>query len=494
MEATGVADVLIEEQAVAEFFQVLPVPHQIALFPGETTRFSAFLYDQRGRDVVGAPLTWQVVDHRVGTITNRGVFRAGFTTGTFPNSILVTANTPPGSQLGFVRAEASVTIIEPRDRLVPASIRALPEPVVLQPGESLQIVSLVVDVNGAIIAGVELQWTMIRPEAGTISERGLFTAGEVKGTYSDAILISVLPEEGVELAPVITTMDVQIVDPTETADQITTMILPQAISLKPEEVQFSVLALDRLGTPLTVYDILWEVAEPVAGAITQDGHFIASDEVGLYPGVAEVSLRIPTLGDEVSFSQTASVAIVEAPVFIEEPGEMRRVVVFPGRVVLASGQSERVSVVSLDSRGLRQRDVTVRWSLAGEVGRITQVGNVIAGDTPGNYPGAIRAEVIQETEDGTLIHTVTASLVILGPLERVDITPQVPLMAPDGRVQFRAVGYDINGHPLPDVNFRWSVTVDVAGTISLNGLFSASKAPGSYPSAVMVRAIQRLTR
>ncbi len=235
MEATAVADIFIEEQAVSEFFQVIPVPHQIALFPGETTRFSAFLYDQHGREIEGAPLTWQVVDPRVGTITSRGVFRTGFTTGIFPNSIVVTAGVPAGSQGGVVRGEASIIIIEPTDRLIPASIRALPQPVVVEPGESVQIVALAVDINGALIGGVELQWVMTEPQAGTISETGLFTAKEAKGTYSDAILVIVRPKEGIELPPVRTTIEVRIVGPAEMVDQITTMILPQAISLRPEE-------------------------------------------------------------------------------------------------------------------------------------------------------------------------------------------------------------------------------------------------------------------
>ncbi len=254
------------------------------------------------------------------------------------------------------------------------------------------------------------------------------------------------------------------------------------------------MALDRLGNPLTVSDVVWEALEPASGAIAQDGRFTASDNVGVYRSAVEVSLRIPILGKEALFSRTASVAIVEAPVFTEEPGEVRQVSIFPGRVVLASGKSSRVSVVSLDSRGFRQRDVTVRWSLAEEVGRITQFGKVIAGDTPGIYREAIRADVSQETEVGTLTHTKTATLVILGPLERVDITPKVATVAAGGRIQFRAVGFDLNEQPLPDVNFRWSVAVDDAGTIDRNGRFSASKNPGEYLSAVMVRAIQRLTR
>lgn len=82
----------------------------------------------------------------------------------------------------------------------------------------------------------------------------------------------------------------------------------------------------------------------------------------------------------------------------------------------------------------------------------------------------------------------------MGPLVRVDAIPGVAQLGPGGRVQFRAIGFDENGQPLPDVNFRWRVANKDAGSISHDGVFTASKSPGHYPGAVTVQAIQHMTK
>ena len=495
VEAMAVADVVIEERAPPKLTGVVPVPGQIALFPGETIRYSAAVYDQEGREVLGAPLSWQVVDSRAGTITAGGVFRAGFTIGAFSNAIVVTADAPAGSKVGFVQAEASILVLEPRDRLVPDSIRALPDPVIVQPGESIQVIALVVDVNGALIGAVDLQWSMTQPQAGTISEEGNFTAANTRGIYPEAIRVRIAPEEGVETPAVHTSLDVRILDDVESMDQITTMMLPQAISLQPgEEIQFNVVALDRRANPLVVSEPRWKVLDTAVGTISKTGRFTASESLGIYSKVVEVSFRVPTSGGEAIFSKTASIAIIEVPVFTTEPGVLSQAAIFPERVVLASGQSARISVVLLDDRGISPQDVSMRWSLKENVANTTQFGNVTAGDTPGTYPDVIQVEISQETEEGVITRKLTATLVIMGPLVRVDAIPGVAQLGPGGRVQFRAIGFDENGQPLPDVNFRWRVANKDAGSISHDGVFTASKSPGHYPGAVTVQAIQHMTK
>ena len=99
--------------------------------------------------------------------------------------------------------------------------------------------------------------------------------------------------------------------------------------------------------------------------------------------------------------------------------------------------------------------------------------------------------MLVETEDGSITLEAISTLVIRNSLDSVEITPPVGTVELGGRIQFSAVGYDINHVPLPDVTLIWSVEDPTVGTIDNNGLFTSKGTPGEFPGAVKVTAIQR---
>lgn len=98
-----------------------------------------------------------------------------------------------------------------------------------------------------------------------------------------------------------------------------------------------------------------------------------------------------------------------------------------------------------------------------------------------------------ETDEGTLVQEVSATLIIRGSLTKVEIAPGSASLAPGERASFRAVAYDENDVLLSDIFFRWSVSDPAVGSIDSNGVFTAKGPVGTYPGAVEVQAIQRRT-
>ena len=167
-----------------------------------------------------------------------------------------------------------------------------------------------------------------------------------------------------------------------------------------------------------------------------------------------------------------------------------RVTIFPEVIILSPGETAQASIIGL---GQDPAAADIRWSLnPPNVGEVSQFVIVTANDFPGVYEDAIRAEVTQETDTGSVTHEVSATLIIRDNLKTVDITPSAASTASGQRVQFRAVAYDNNGIVLPDAFFRWSVADRSVGTIDANGVFTPKGPVGKYPGMVHVEAGQRM--
>ena len=156
-------------------------------------------------------------------------------------------------------------------------------------------------------------------------------------------------------------------------------------------------------------------------------------------------------GTEERLSATGTVIVID-PIPSNNP-----LLVLP-RVVLSPGESARVSIIGLQGDVADVTTANVNWSLTPpEVGEVSRFVVVTAHDYPGIYENAIRAEVIQQTESGPVAQTVSATLVIRGPLAKVEVTPPVISLALGERMQPRALAYDRNDLLLSDVSFKWSV-------------------------------------
>ena len=494
-KASASADIVIVEveAGAPRLAWVQPVPAHIVLSPGETTALSSIAFDQHGTELKGVTFSWQLLESRAGTITPSGVFRAGFTEGNFNDALVVTARAPTDMGPGLVQTTASITVEEFRGQLRPASIRVFPESAEVELGENLLLVALAVDANGIGIPDMNFQWEMLGSVAGFISQDGRLTAGESIGKFPNAIKVTATPKKADESEIISTTIDVQVMDPISAIQQISATVIPQVISLRPEQrVKFTTMVLDRRGNPISPVDPRWEILDPKAGIISQDGQFRAGVEPGVYSDAVQVSMEVPGLEQRVVPVGTVIIQDVTSPASPQPQQLLPTVTIYPNRVVLSPGEQARVSIIGLNADVQALSTTNIRWSLdPPQVGEVSQYITVTAHDVPGIYEAAIRAEVTLQTESGPLTREVSATLVIRGPLENVEITPQVDTLARGEKTQFRAIAYDRNRVLLSDVYFRWKVMDPTAGTIDANGVFTAEGSPGEYPGAVQVLAIQR---
>ena len=490
---TALADLIIVEKSSPRLAQVQPIPISIVISPGETIRLSAIAFDQEGRELKQVSINWQGSDPRAGTITASGVFRAGFNRGHFQDALIVTARAPAALGSSVVQASTSVSVGEFSGQLQPASIRVFPEVKEAQPFETMDLIALAVDPNGVAIPNVKFKWEMLEPVAGSISEDGRWTASEDLGSFPEAIRVSLALENQDVTDPLTTRLDVQVIDPLDLAQRVSATTLPQVISLKPAgTIRFTTMILDGAGNQIFPEGSRWETVDARAGIIYQDGNFIAGKDPGIYPDAVRVVMELPGIEDEVIAMGTVIIVDTTPPRSLASKEELPRVFIFPERVILSPGESTQVSIISPDGDVRELTDSNVSWSVVPpEVGEVSKFVTVTAHDSPGIYEDAIRAKVTLKGETGLVVQEVSATLIIRGKLDNLEITPQVATMAQGESIQFRAVAYDKSGVLLPEVSFRWNLTDPAVGEIDRGGLFTAKGRPGEYTGVIQVEATER---
>ena len=73
-------------------------------------------------------------------------------------------------------------------------------PVEVAAGESKQLEAIATDEHGESVSEVDVAWTITDESAGSVTQAGLFTAGKVPGTFSDAVEVQVTQGELVRTA------------------------------------------------------------------------------------------------------------------------------------------------------------------------------------------------------------------------------------------------------------------------------------------------------
>ena len=140
---------------------------------------------------------------------------------------------------------------------------------------------------------------VLRPEAGSISEFGVFTAlwpyriPSTPGTYPDALRV---------------TVEQQVDDQTITRHRLVNVVITGTLSsaeISPalgvvapgQTVHFSLTGWDENGVKLPGLVVIWRVTDESVGTVDAFGNFTAGQAAGLYEGaiVAEISQTLPDL-------------------------------------------------------------------------------------------------------------------------------------------------------------------------------------------------------
>ncbi|MEE8469740.1 MAG: trypsin-like peptidase domain-containing protein [Dehalococcoidia bacterium] len=249
-------------------------PTEVTLVVEETHVFSVETWDQYDNPIPEAELTWEIEDE-VGTIAEDGTLTAGTKVGSFDEAVTVIARQDTFS----TRATASVTIN-------PGPVETVTiAPIDIAAGDTLQLEVVAADKYGNPVTEVEVvgaaTWAVTDENAGSVTQGGLFRAGEVVGSHADVVEAQVSQE-----------------DRTETV-VASVAIVPgplEQVGIAPEfaEIgmgmtqQFVAVGADQYGNRIPGLDFAWSV-EKEGGTIDANGLFTAGVEPGVYEHTVKAS-------------------------------------------------------------------------------------------------------------------------------------------------------------------------------------------------------------
>lgn len=301
------------------------------------------------------------------------------------------------------------------------------------------------------------------PQAGQVDDDGRFSAATVAGHYSNAVTVEVAQ------GSVSKTDTVDITIEHGAMDHI--LIRPESAELTvAQKHQFSAMAMDAFDNPISEAEITWAIAE-ATGTIAQDGVVSAGTKAGDFPGGVTATSEI----DGISLSAAVSVTV--------KPGPPSALSV--ASINVAASETQQLKASASDEFGNSIETVEVAWRVLDEnVGSVSSSGVLTAGQVVGEFGNGIEANAII----GGLSSTTSVNI-SPGPLSQVVIAPNPISIGIEMTQQFVGVGADRFGNRIGGVEFTWSVE-EGGGTISRNGLFSASDQPGAYANTVMAEATQ----
>lgn len=162
---------------------VVITPASCNLLVGTTQQFTARGEDANNDQIDGLTYTWALVIGG-GTIDSNGLFTAATTTGTFANTVQVTARQGTKSVIGV----ASVTIFAaagPLDHVVIS-----PTTATLPVSGTRQFTAQGQDANNLPISGLTYVWSVVNGGGSIDITTGLFTAGDNPDTYTDTVKVT----------------------------------------------------------------------------------------------------------------------------------------------------------------------------------------------------------------------------------------------------------------------------------------------------------------
>jgi len=179
-DLSGFATVTVTSPEPAATITVLPNPASLEV--NGTQQFTATAVDTGGNPVAITPV-WSVVSGGGNIDASTGMFTAGTTAGTFENTVRATSGAVFGSATVTVSAGSLATI------------QVLPDPATMGIDDTQQFTASGRDANNNPIVIAAPVWSVVA-DGGTIDPgTGLFTAGNVTGTFNNTVSAS---SEGID--------------------------------------------------------------------------------------------------------------------------------------------------------------------------------------------------------------------------------------------------------------------------------------------------------
>jgi len=424
------------EHGVVATITVTRNPDTMAV--GTARQFTATGKDADG-NVVGINPVWSIAAGG-GTIGATGVVTAGVTTGTFVNTVT--------AKVGSISGAATLTVVSG----AAATITVSPTGVTLTPGATQQFTAVIKDAAGNVLTTVP-NWS-VAAGGGTISATGLFTAGNVAGSYPSTVTASVGTLAG--RASVTVT-------PGPLA-AITVTPNPAVLPIGGTQ-QFTAVGRDAFGN-VVAFGASWSV-QAGGGMIDNAGLFTAGSAAGTYPTTVRACSTLACGAGSVEAFATVTVTA----------GALASITVTPNPTTVGVGASRQFTAVGRDANGNVVATQGLAWTVVNGGGTIDGAGLFDAGGTAGTFANTVRAT------SGGIFGSATVT-VTAGPLSSITVTPDPTSLGAGATRQFTAVGRDANGNVVATPGLAWTV---VAGGGSINagsGLFTAGGTAGTYNNTV----------
>ncbi|MHB8837394.1 MAG: ice-binding family protein [Gemmatimonadaceae bacterium] len=322
-----------------------------------------------GKDASGNVLSiaaaWSVVAGG-GTVDNAGVFTAGTTPGTFPNTVKATS--------GSMSATATVVV-----RTGPlATITVTPSPATLAINIAQQFVAVGRDVGGNIVP-ITPVWSVVAGGGAINAASGLFTAGTVPGTYTNTVRASVGLLGG--FATVIVT----------TGPLASITVTPNPASVQTLNTQQFIAIGRDAGGNVFVMTPVWTIINGGGSINAGTGLFTAGAVAGTYTNTVQAT------SGTVSGTATVTVTAI-APV-------LATITVSPDPASLLTNATQLFTAVGRDGLGVIIPIAPV-WTVVNGGGSINLgTGLFTAGAVAGTFTNTVRATVGAISGDADVIVT-----------------------------------------------------------------------------------------
>ena len=264
-----------------------------------------------------------------------------------------------------------------------------PEQATIPPKSSRQFSAIAYDSSNNIVPGVKFTWSVDPATLGTITQDGYFTASDALG--SGRVEASAYGIKGYSSITIATTG--------ERVSNIT--IDPKQVTVAIGKTQvFTAKALDSNGNILSDVTFNWQVVPDTLGTITNTGVFTAKS---IGSGVVIVSAE--------GKQDIAVVTVVS---------NIKKVLVQPSSVTLKVNDTQVFTAQVYDESDNLIPQAQVNWSVAGDIGTITQTGIFTAlkegqGQVVASAGGVVGTAVVVVTKGAT--DTEGPEIQVLFPLE-----------------------------------------------------------------------------
>ena len=183
------ASVVVRDVGIKRLDKLAIFPGTLVAAPGGKANLFARTVDKSGNPAE-AGITWEVLDDRVGTVDEGGIFNAGEIPGIYKAAIRATAEQPDGNET--ITRSGSVDIVITGTL---SNSEVSPALVTVAPGRLVHFKLTAWDENEIVLPGLVVRWTVTDDNAGTVDVFGNFRAGDVPGMYRDVIRAEVIQRE-----------------------------------------------------------------------------------------------------------------------------------------------------------------------------------------------------------------------------------------------------------------------------------------------------------